>query len=153
MATLARGVRMLRLANGVFSRPYRLANAKHLHTSTFLAFAEQTKGQKDDLLISESCVKQMRKLGEPNGIIRVLVEGGGCSGFQYIFELDSKPAEGDRVFEKDGIKVVIDEDSIEYVKGATIEFHEELIRSSFRIVNNPKAEQGCSCGASFALKL
>ena len=64
----------------------------------------------------------------------------------YIFYVFS-------VIEKEGIKVAIDNDSLEFIRGSTLDFHEELIRSAFSIVNNPQAEQGCSCGASFSLKL
>lgn len=59
----------------------------------------------------------------------------------------------DRVFEQDGVCIVIDCDSLEYLKGGTVDYSEELIRSSFQILHNPRAEHGCSCGSSFSIKL
>lgn len=62
-------------------------------------------------------------------------------------------SEEDRVIERDGAAVVIDETSLEFLQGSTIDFHRELIRAGFRIIDNPKAEGGCSCGVSFSVKL
>jgi len=81
------------------------------------------------------------------------VEGGGCSGFQYTFTMDEEPLnEDDRVFERDGAQVVVDEGALELVKGATLDFVEDMMRSAFSVVNNPQSESACGCGSSFAIK-
>ncbi|XP_055626986.1 iron-sulfur cluster assembly 2 homolog, mitochondrial [Toxorhynchites rutilus septentrionalis] len=105
------------------------------------------------LNLSDTCIKQLKKICDGRNFIRVTVEGGGCSGFQYKFDLDDKLEANDLVFGENHAKVVIDQESIEYVNGSTVDFHTELIRSGFRIIDNPKAEQGCSCGASFSIKI
>lgn len=103
--------------------------------------------------LSDTCLKRLREICDEKSFLRVTIEGGGCSGFQYKLDIDDKLESDDLVFGENDARVVIDQTSLEYVDGSTIDFHTELIRSGFRIINNPKAEQGCSCGASFAIKL
>ncbi|CAL1536967.1 unnamed protein product [Lymnaea stagnalis] len=130
-----------------------LTSSKGVHTQPSVSTQTSSLEARGDLRLSDSCVKRLKEIQDGVRHLRVMVEGGGCSGFQYKFELDSAVTEEDRVFEKDGVKVVIDKDSLDLVKGSTVDFYHEMIRSSFRIINNPKAEQGCSCGASFSVKL
>lgn len=81
--------------------------------------------------------------------LRVAVEGGGCSGFQYNIDLD-EPAEGDLVLEGEGQKVVVDEVSLPFLSNAVIDFSEELIGARF-VIDNPNATSSCGCGTSFSL--
>ncbi|UWQ09467.1 HesB/IscA family protein [Aliiroseovarius crassostreae] len=81
--------------------------------------------------------------------LRVAVEGGGCSGFQYDISLDD-PAEGDLILEKNGEKVVVDEMSLPFLANAEIDFTEELIGARF-VINNPNATASCGCGTSFSI--
>ncbi len=88
---------------------------------------------------------------EPSGtMLRVSVEGGGCSGFQYKFDTERSRADDDIVIEKSGATVLIDPMSLNYMAGSEIDFVDDLIGSSFK-VSNPKATASCGCGTSFAL--
>ncbi|MBL8884686.1 MAG: iron-sulfur cluster insertion protein ErpA [Hyphomicrobium sp.] len=89
--------------------------------------------------------------GEPTTpLLRVSVEGGGCSGFQYKFDLVSDKAEDDLVLEKSGATVLIDPLSVQYMEGAEIDFVDDLIGAAFKI-NNPVATASCGCGTSFSV--
>ena len=81
--------------------------------------------------------------------LRVAVEGGGCSGFQYQIDLD-EPGEGDLVLEGEGQKVVVDEVSLPFLSNAVIDFADELIGARF-VIENPNATSSCGCGTSFSI--
>ena len=86
----------------------------------------------------------------PESVLRVSVEGGGCSGFQYMFDLVDAAAADDAVIERDGAKVLIDPVSMAYLAGSEIDFVDDLIGAAFKI-QNPNATASCGCGTSFAL--
>ncbi len=86
--------------------------------------------------------------GEP--MMRVAVLGGGCSGFQYKFDFDRSVNDDDHVFERDGVKVVVDDVSLDLLAGAQLDYKDELIGSYFA-VENPNATASCGCGTSFAI--
>lgn len=89
------------------------------------------------------------KQGKP-AILRLAVEGGGCSGFQYQFDLADAPEGDDIVSETDGVRLVVDPVSLELVAGCVVDFVESLGGAAFR-VENPNATAGCGCGSSFAV--
>lgn len=83
-------------------------------------------------------------------LFRVSVEGGGCSGFQYKFDLVGEPESGDLVIEREGARMLIDPVSLDYLKGSEIDFVDDLMGATFR-VRNPNAQSACGCGTSFSL--
>lgn len=83
-------------------------------------------------------------------VLRVSVEGGGCSGFQYKFDMERAKTDDDLVIARDGAVVLIDSVSVNYMAGSEIDFVDDLIGASFKI-KNPKAVAACGCGTSFAL--
>ncbi|KAJ4851185.1 hypothetical protein Tsubulata_000495 [Turnera subulata] len=91
----------------------------------------------DAVYLTDNCVRRMKELQaseEDPKLLRLGVETGGCSGFQYVFDLDDKINPEDRVFEREGVKLVIDDISYDFVKGATVDYTQELIRSAFQVV-------------------
>jgi iron-sulfur cluster insertion protein len=105
-----------------------------------------------EFLISASAARRIAKLAqaeEPGTFMRVTVSGGGCSGFQYGFALETEKQGDDRIFERDGATVVVDETSLELLKGAELNFAEDLSGAFFQI-RNPNAQSSCGCGMSFS---
>jgi iron-sulfur cluster insertion protein len=96
-------------------------------------------------------IKTILKEEDPSLKLRVFVEGGGCTGFQYGFSVEElPPAEDDFTFDKDGVEVVIDSISMQYLSEAEIDYTESLMGSNFTI-RNPNVTATCGCGSSFAL--
>jgi iron-sulfur cluster assembly accessory protein len=116
-------------------------------------FARHQDEGMENVTVTERAARQIREIlrREPAGtMLRVSVEGGGCSGFQYKFDMERAQADDDVAIGRDGIVVLIDAVSLGYLAGSEIDFVDDLIGASFR-VNNPKAKASCGCGTSFAL--
>ena len=105
------------------------------------------------ITVSERAARRIGEIlkAEPAGtMLRVSVEGGGCSGFQYKFDVERAKAADDLVINREGAVVLIDPVSVNYMAGSEIDFVDDLIGASFK-VKNPKAKASCGCGTSFAL--
>ena len=104
--------------------------------------------------LSESAAKRIGELiameGDASLMLRLTVSGGGCSGFQYGFTFDNATQPDDHMFERNGVKMVIDDTSLDLLAGAEVDFVEDLVGSSFQ-VKNPNATSSCGCGSSFAV--
>lgn len=106
-----------------------------------------------NVTLSQAAAKRIAAIiGEEKqkGALRVSVEGGGCSGFSYKFDIDDGPQDGDLVVERDGATLVVDSVSLVYMAGSEIDFVDNLLGQSFQI-KNPNAVASCGCGTSFAL--
>ncbi len=105
------------------------------------------------LTLTEAAARRVeliaRKQGQP-AILRLSVEGGGCSGFQYKFDLAAGPEAEDSVSETDGVRLVVDPVSLDLVAGSVVDYVESLGGAAFR-VENPQAAAGCGCGSSFGI--
>ena len=118
------------------------------------AVQEQTRAEAPAVSISASAARRIaelrRKEGKDGLMLRITVSGGGCSGFRYDFGFDTERGEDDHIFERDGVQVVVDAVSLDFLDQAEIDFKEDLMGSYFAI-NNPNATASCGCGSSFSV--
>jgi iron-sulfur cluster insertion protein len=105
------------------------------------------------MTLEKPAVSKLQELiaeeNNPNIKLRVFVQGGGCSGMQYGFTFDEDQNDDDFDFEYSGVKVVVDSMSMEYLRGATINWKEDTMGASF-VIDNPNAQTSCGCGSSFS---
>ena len=113
------------------------------------------KVQTDSIVLTSTAAQAVRELLEKRNLegyaLRVFVSGGGCSGFQYGMALEGNIRENDLSWDFEGVKVVVDEISIDYLRGATVDYVDDLMGSGFKI-ENPNAVSTCGCGSSFRTK-
>jgi iron-sulfur cluster assembly accessory protein len=123
------------------------------------------QGDSNTLTVTSSCLRRIETLrsqkqvsNENSYYLRVFVDAGGCSGFTYKFELDDGDLEEDDIViasdpnNMEEPRVVVDQSSLELIRGSTIDYVQEMIKSSFVVAANPQSESACGCGSSFAVK-
>ena len=115
---------------------------------------EQAVADSDALVFTSAAAKKVSELiaeeGNPDLMLRIYVQGGGSSGFQYGFTFDETINDGDTEVEKNGVKLLIDPMSFQYLVGAEIDYKEDLQGAQF-IIRNPNAQTTCGCGSSFSV--
>jgi len=106
----------------------------------------------DNLLVTNNAAKKIIELSKKKDkrMLRISVIGGGCQGFQYNLDMENQSKEKDVIIKKNKAIIVIDENSLNLIKGSEIDFVEDLIGARFKI-NNPKSTSSCGCGTSFSL--
>ena len=106
----------------------------------------------DNLLVTNNAAKKIIELSKKKEkkMLRISVTGGGCQGFQYNLDMEDKSKKKDIIIKKNNALVIIDQNSLNLIKGSEIDFVEDLIGSRFKI-DNPKATSSCGCGTSFSL--
>jgi len=106
-----------------------------------------------EFVVTDAAARRIRQIlsSEPEGtFLRLSVEGGGCSGFSYKYDMTTEQGEDDLIIEKEGAKIVVDRISLDYVKGSQLDYVADLMGSAFKI-HNPMATAKCGCGSSFAV--
>ncbi|MGE0734794.1 MAG: HesB/IscA family protein [Alphaproteobacteria bacterium] len=124
-----------------------------VNTAQSPAPADAIAGAQPSFHVTEAAAKRIAAIAAADGkapLFRISVDGGGCSGFQYKFDLADAAAPDDLIYRRDGVEVLIDAVSIDFVKNAQLDYVENLMGSFFQ-VSNPNAKSSCGCGTSFSV--
>lgn len=115
---------------------------------------KERNGEKNGTIyITESAINRLKRVLSDSEALRVSVDSGGCKGFNYLFKVEETIGEQDKVFEIDSSKILIDQESYEFLRDSILDYNDELIKSSFLIKDNPQNSDSCSCGISFSPKI
>jgi iron-sulfur cluster insertion protein len=129
------------------------ATAEHVHTDHSHALAPTDDAPPVPLIFTDSAANKVKELvdeeGNPELKLRVFVQGGGCSGFQYGFTFDEIVNDDDTQMSKNGVTLLIDAMSLQYLAGAEIDYKDDLQGAQF-VIKNPNATTTCGCGSSFS---
>jgi len=117
--------------------------------------ATNTENTNETIILTPNAIAEVKRLMENEQdndglMLRVGVQGGGCSGLSYIMAFDKEVGEFDKVFEFDGLKVVVDSKALLYIGGTTVDFSSEILSGGFKF-DNPNSARGCGCGTSFSV--
>jgi iron-sulfur cluster assembly accessory protein len=134
------------------------ADADKCPFAGWIGYLPRDKSSDDEAMTTDVTMTERaaRKIGEilksePSGaMLRLSVMGGGCSGFQYKFDVERDKADDDVTIDRGGVTLLVDSVSLQYLAGSEIDFVDDLIGAAFK-VNNPKAKASCGCGTSFSL--
>ena len=102
-----------------------------------------------EITVTPKAIQKIRQTFEKQGYLRLGILGGGCSGLSYQFKFETKTRATDKVFDHDGVKIIVDPKSFLYLSGLTLDYKESLMQSGF-VFDNPHATKNCGCGSSFA---
>lgn len=104
------------------------------------------------LRFTKSCITQIAKRCTSLEMLRIRIDTGGCNGFSYNYSIDNIITKDDIIIQENLAKIVIDEQSLDFIKGATLDYNNELIKSGFEIKDNPNVDSSCGCKISFSIK-
>ncbi|CEJ01907.1 Putative ADP,ATP carrier protein [Rhizopus microsporus] len=136
---------------------YKQSVFSQLHTTISNPVKVHSASVVNGLGITEKAVKQLQHIQEKEQdkeqMLRILVDSGGCHGYQNKLELTKTVEDDDIIFEKEGVKVVIDSVSFQFLRGSTLDYVQELVGSTFQVTNNPNAKHSCGCNISYDIDL